>query len=177
MASKNSLTSKNFNQDREQGLRPGVVVCVISKEAKVLLGLKKEYAIWEFPQGGIEKDESLCDAIIREIEEELGSDFSESLFVPDEPLIAVDQVIFPKENIKDRILEVNGKKIPMTGKKYYFCVAAQVKDVAPAEGEYSDFKWVSFANGNKLVDTISQKGKKRVLKKALEVLKGGELII
>jgi 8-oxo-dGTP pyrophosphatase MutT (NUDIX family) len=177
MASKNSLDSKTFNQDRVEGLRPGVVVCVINKEAKVLLCLKLEYKIWEFPQGGIEKKENLEDAIAREIKEELGQEFFESLFIPEKPLVAIDQIIFPEGCTEGRMFEVDGKKIPMAGKKYYFCAVAQTGQAEPSDKEYSEFRWVTFDEGNELVETINQKGKKRILKKALEILKEGDLII
>jgi hypothetical protein len=91
-------------------------------------------------------------------------------------VIAIDQIIFPDGCTDGRMFEVGEKKVPMVGKKYYFCAVAQVSPVEPLVKEYSEFKWVSFDEGNELVETISQKGKKRVLKKALEILKEGELI-
>ena len=62
------MTQEEFNQDRSLGFRPGVVVCIINPESKVLLGLKKEHQVWEIPQGGIEtQDKTLAHAVKREI--------------------------------------------------------------------------------------------------------------
>lgn len=166
-----SLEKENFTQDRLAGLRPGVVVCVVNKEQKVLLGLKKKYQIWEMPQGGIKEQESLAETIKREIKEELGEEFLPALFIPDKPLVATDQVFFPEKNLQDKKLSVKGKEVPMTGKKYYFCLAARVKDIEPTKIEYEDFKWVSFEEGKLLVDKILQKGKKRILLNILGILK------
>lgn len=38
-------------------------------------GLKKDVNLWKLPQGGIEKDEDIKDAFLREMDEELGLDF------------------------------------------------------------------------------------------------------
>lgn len=167
----NSSEKENFTQDRLAGLRPGVVVCVVDKEQKVLLGLKKKYQIWEMPQGGIEEKETLIETIKREIKEELGEKFLPALFIPDKPLVAIDQVFFPEKNLQDKKLSVNGKEIPMVGKKYYFCLVARIKDIEPTKIEYEDFKWVSYEEGRALVDQILQKGKKRILSNILGVLK------
>lgn len=167
----NFSEKENFTQDRLAGLRPGVVVCVVNKEQKVLLGLKKKYQIWEMPQGGIEEQEALTETIKREVKEELGEEFLAALFIPDKPLVATDQVFFPEKNLADKKLSVNGKEIPMVGKKYYFCLAARIKDIEPTKIEYEDFKWVSYEEGKLLVDQIPQKGKKRILLNILGILK------
>lgn len=172
----NPSEKENFTQDRLAGLRPGVVVCVVNKEQKVLLGLKKKYQIWEMPQGGIEEQESLIETIKREVEEELGEEFLPALFIPDKPLVSTDQVFFPEKNLQDKKLSVNGKEVPMTGKKYYFCLVARIKDIEPAKIEYEDFKWVSYKEGKALVDQIPQKGKKRILLNILGILKENKFI-
>jgi 8-oxo-dGTP pyrophosphatase MutT (NUDIX family) len=167
---------EDFNQDRQAGLRPGVVICVINKELKILLGLKEEYQIWEIPQGGIGEDENLISALKREIAEELGESFLHSLFIPEKPLVATDKIVFPEQSLKGQTLKAGEQDILMVGKKYYICLVVQKENVEPDKIEYGDFRWVSFSEGMKIVETIPQKGKKRVLRKILEILKEGGLI-
>jgi putative (di)nucleoside polyphosphate hydrolase len=166
-----SPTNKDFQADRLEGLRPDVVLCAINKDYQVLLGLKAEHQIWEIPQGGIEEGEELIPALEREIKEELGESFLSCLFIPAEPLVAVDQILFPQNTLGGRVLGVGKKKVLMQGKKYYFCVAAKVKDSEPEKKEYADFKWVSFNEGMEIFNAIPQKGKKRILIKIFEILK------
>lgn len=167
---------ENFLQDRLNGLRPGVVVCIINRNSEVLFGLRKEHQIWEMPQGGIKKNEDLATAARAEAKEELGKEFSDALFIAENPLVAVDQVFFPKKNIQNKKLSVKGQEIPMVGKKYYFCVVGQPKDILPEKIEHSDFKWVSYEEGKRLVGQIQQKGKKRILDGILDILKENQFI-
>ena len=176
MAVKDFFGKEAFDQDRLAGLRPGVVVCVLNKEQKVLLGFNNKYQIWEMPQGGIEEQENLTETIKREIKEELGKEFLAALFIPDKPLVATDQVFFPEKNLENKKLFVNGKNVPMAGKKYYFCLMALIKDIEPAKIEYEDFKWASCEEGKALVDQILQKGKKRILLNILGILKENRFI-
>ncbi len=166
----------DFNQDRRAGLRPGVVICIINKELKILLGLKQEYQIWEIPQGGISEGEDLVSALKKEIAEELGERFLKSLFIPEKPLVATDKIVFPEQSLNGQTLKIGDREVPMLGKRYYICLVVRRENVEPEKIEYSDFKWVSFDEGRKIVESISQKGKKRVLKNIFEILKEGGLI-
>lgn len=166
----------DFNQDRQAGLRPGVVICIINKELKILLGLKQEYQIWEIPQGGISEGEDLVSALKKEVTEELGERFLNSLFIPEKPLVAIDKIVFPEQSLKGQTLKIGEREVPMLGKKYYVCLVVRRENIEPEKIEYSDFKWVSFDEGRKIIDAIPQKGKRRVLKKIFEILRDGGLI-
>jgi NADH pyrophosphatase NudC (nudix superfamily) len=170
------MDKKTFLSDRQEGLRPGVVVCVIDRDSKILLGKKEKYQIWELPQGGIAENENLESAIKREIIEELGNSFLPAIFVPEQPLVHIDQVIFPENTVKEKFLSAGEKSFPMLGKKYYFCLAAKTKDIEPEKFEYQDFKWVSYDEGIKLIEAIPQKGKKRILKTIFSILKENQFI-
>ncbi len=170
------MDKKTFLSDRREGLRPGVVVCIINKNFKILLGKKEKYQIWELPQGGIEENEDMESAIKREIEEELGKSFLPAIFVPDQPLLYIDQVIFPENTLKEKFLSASGKSFPMLGKKYYFCLAAKTKDLEPEKLEYQEFEWASYDDGIKLIEAIPQKGKKRILKNIFSILKENQFI-
>ncbi len=54
--------------------RPNVAIVVVNKEGLVLACRRSDqYKIWQFPQGGIEKDETEEEAMWRELKEELGT--------------------------------------------------------------------------------------------------------
>jgi putative (di)nucleoside polyphosphate hydrolase len=53
--------------------RPNVCILIFNKEKKLLLAERKgEQGVWQFPQGGVELDQSIESNVLREIEEELG---------------------------------------------------------------------------------------------------------
>ncbi len=53
--------------------RPNVCIMLFNKEKKLLLGERHSSpGIWQFPQGGVEFDQSIEMNVYREIEEELG---------------------------------------------------------------------------------------------------------
>lgn len=171
------MDKTNFDQDRSRGLRPGVVVCVINQNSQVLMGLKKEYAIWEIPQGGIEEqDKTLSHAVKRELGEELGQEFAQALFVPEKCLLGEDKIVFPREGLRGEKLKIGKKEVPMIGKKYYFCAVAQTEEKEPEKTEYSEFRWVSFDEGMEIIEKIPQKGKKRILNRIFEILKENKFI-
>ena len=59
--------------------RPNVAAIVLSSgypaETKLFIGLRSDMKdVWQFPQGGIDEDESPKDALFRELDEEIGTD-------------------------------------------------------------------------------------------------------
>jgi len=53
--------------------RPNVCILLFNKEKKLLLGERKNCpGVWQFPQGGVELDQSIEDNVLREVNEELG---------------------------------------------------------------------------------------------------------
>lgn len=55
-----------------EGYRPNVGIIVLNDEIQVLWAKRLGQAGWQFPQGGIKKDETAEEALFRELEEELG---------------------------------------------------------------------------------------------------------
>lgn len=55
------------------GFRPNVALVLQRPDGKVLIGERSDFSgSWQFPQGGVEKGETLLSALEREVEEELG---------------------------------------------------------------------------------------------------------
>lgn len=72
--------------------RVDVVYALILKEGKVLMVKNKKYNNWTLPGGGVEKEETLEQAAIREVWEETG------LTVEIGKLLAVNETFRQKEN-------------------------------------------------------------------------------
>jgi putative (di)nucleoside polyphosphate hydrolase len=64
---------------KDKPLRPCVGIMLISKDGRAFVGQRIDVfeEAWQMPQGGIDKDESPCDAAIRELHEEAGTDKAE----------------------------------------------------------------------------------------------------
>jgi putative (di)nucleoside polyphosphate hydrolase len=57
----------------ELPFRKNVSIIIFNSEKKLLLGERfNQPGIWQFPQGGVEGEDSLENSVVREIEEELG---------------------------------------------------------------------------------------------------------
>jgi putative (di)nucleoside polyphosphate hydrolase len=56
----------------EDGYRANVGIVLMHDDGRVFLGGRPGGRGWQFPQGGIRRDESVRDALYRELEEEIG---------------------------------------------------------------------------------------------------------
>ncbi len=163
---------EDLDLDRRSGLRPSVVGCFLNS-GKILFLYQKEYRLWQLPQGGVGNKEDLTAAFKREMSEELGSDFvQQTSFKPS--LFWHDKIEFPpdKQGLRD-IKTDSGEPVTMKGKKYYFLYATSSSPdlhLLPS-GEYSEFRWVTFAEASDLILSSGQGGKQRITTAALEALK------
>jgi putative (di)nucleoside polyphosphate hydrolase len=65
--------------------RDGVVAIFVNDEGKILLCERNDHiGAWQFPQGGLDGDESAEEALFREVKEELGNNKCEILKVGEE---------------------------------------------------------------------------------------------
>ena len=56
----------------KEGYRPNVAMVVLNSKNKVLICRRTNTKTWQFPQGGVDKDENLEKAMYRELLEEVG---------------------------------------------------------------------------------------------------------
>lgn len=56
----------------DDGYRPNIGIVLMNRVGKVLWARRTSRDGWQFPQGGIKRDESLDDALFRELYEEVG---------------------------------------------------------------------------------------------------------
>jgi putative (di)nucleoside polyphosphate hydrolase len=151
-----------IDQIRSKGFRPQIVGCFLN-EKKILFLYKREYDLWQLPQGGIDNGEDLEVAYLREMTEEIGGGFINSC-AKEILLFYADKIEFPSQTQDSRELKNDaGQAIFMKGKKYFFVrVDATKRDVDIANSEFDDFQWLSFEDGLILSDKIYQVGKKRI---------------
>ena len=57
---------------RKDVYRPNVAIIILNKSAKLLWCQRKDHSGWQFPQGGIDKNESPEETAVRECKEETG---------------------------------------------------------------------------------------------------------
>ena len=58
----------------ELPFRPNVCMLVLNAEQRIFLGERfNEPGVWQFPQGGVEEQQSLEENVLRELQEELGA--------------------------------------------------------------------------------------------------------
>ena len=146
--------------------RPNVAAIVLSSgypaETKLFIGLRSDMKdVWQFPQGGIDEDESPKDALFRELDEEIGTDNIEIVSeYPD-----WEYYDFPDSVAKNKKLyNYDGQK-----QRYYL---VRVKndseiDIKTEHPEFSEYKFVKFEN---VFDYISH-FKKPIYKKVLAYFK------
>ena len=56
----------------EKGFRAGVVVIIVNDKKEIFLARRIKQDAWQFPQGGLLKDETVKQAMYRELHEETG---------------------------------------------------------------------------------------------------------
>jgi len=124
----------------EKKYRPNVAAIILSSkypfECKIFLANRNDYKedIWQFPQGGINKNETPKEALFRELKEEIGTDEVEIIAEYPEWL----SYDFPTNSM--------GKKYPYDGQRQkYFLVklkkGAKI-NLQTKEPEFKDFKFV-----------------------------------
>lgn len=61
-----------MNIKDRKGYRPNVAMIVINNDNKVLICRRRNTQTWQFPQGGIDPNENIQEAMYRELHEEVG---------------------------------------------------------------------------------------------------------
>lgn len=164
------ISLSDLDKIRKQGFRPVVVGCFVD-DGKVLFLYQKKHDLWQLPQGGIDNRESVEQAMRREMNEELGEEFTKSM--GEIEIIGEDQIVFPAATQGSRDLQTDdGDGVYMKGKKYFFVlVKTDQEGLDMHKSEFDDYKWLAYSEAMILCDQIYQKGKKRITLKALCVLK------
>ncbi len=168
---------EQLDKYRQEGFRPGVVMCLISNK-KILMVYKKDYKLWQIPQGGINNKEEANKTLPRVAQEEMGEDFADKIDYGLAQYVDLDQMEFkPGRHQIAALIDDRGKEITMLGKVYFF-VALQCEDekLDITQSQFDQHYWMSFREAYFLAERIYQRGKRRITMKILNTLFSLELI-
>ena len=146
------------------GYRPNVGIIIINDEKKVLLAKRLNENAWQFPQGGINGNESTEDAMYRELKEEVGLNHNHILVI--EKTKGWLRYDVPRNWIRN-----NSQQKYKGQKQVWFLLKFVGEDTDiflrnTTKPEFDDWKWVSYwAPLKEVIDF-----KKGVYKKALSEL-------
>ncbi len=123
----------------EKNYRKNVAAVILSSEypynCKILVALRNDMDVWQFPQGGIDTGESPKEALFRELKEELGTNEFEIIAEYPEWL----SYEFPSEAVK--------KKYNFDGQtQRYFLVKIKDNNLINLDTEEPEFKEYLFVN-------------------------------
>ena len=119
--------------------RPCVGIMVFNKDGKVFVGKRIDQTVegWQMPQGGIDKGESPKQAVLRELQEEVGTDKAEIIAVME------DWVTY---DLPEHLIGVafHGKYRGQKQKWFALRFTGEDGDIdlTSHEPEFSAFKWV-----------------------------------
>lgn len=165
-----AISKEKLDEIRQSGFRPGIVGCFIYNK-RVLMVYSHEFRLWQLPQGGIDNNETIREAIVRELTEELG-EFVTKQCEEEYTLFGENKVEFPKKNHGNRPLQTDGgEELMMKGKKYFFIkIDAKNPDIRLKKTEFDDYYWLNYKDAKKFSATIYQRGKQRITNFALDRL-------
>lgn len=162
---------EQLDKVRKEGFRPSVIACLIN-DKRILLVFKKEYKLWQLPQGGIGNNEDPDVSLDRELKEELGTDFSAEIDFSNVKYVGEDKMEFkPGRHNVDVLKDDSGKEVEMLGKLYYFAVLDCKRDKLDiSKTSYDQYFWMNYQEARFLADKIYQRGKRRITLMILDEL-------
>jgi len=121
----------------------------------LILKRKLHWKGWEFPKGGLEKNESILNTIKREIKEETGL----------ESLKIKNFRIYGKYNYKKKYPDKPG----FIGQSYsLYSTEVKKQEVKIDQREHSSYKWIEFKNAVKKLTWVNQKKSLKIVNNWLQ---------
>lgn len=148
----------------EKGYRQNVGIIILNSENKVFWGRRIGQKSWQFPQGGIDENETLEDAMFRELREETG-------LLPEHVEIIASTQNWLAYDLPKRYRRKNTTPLCIGQKQKWFLLRLVVSDThidlnSSEKAEFDDFQWVSYWSPIKKVIYF----KRHVYRVALEEL-------
>ena len=145
--------------------RKGVGIFLLNKENKLWVGKRIDFKsnFWQMPQGGIDKNETPRQAMVRELGEEVG--ITKNFKIIDETKKWLDYQL-PNE-LKQRVW--NGRFVGQK-QKWFLCKFLGMDneiDLGTHKPEFCEWKWIKPTDAIKLVVPF----KKKMYENILEVFK------
>jgi len=127
----------------EQGFRPNVGIVISNKEGRVLWGRRvKGRDSWQFPQGGIDADESAEEAMFRELREEVG-------LLPEHVTVLAQTKGWHKYRLPAKYVRKHESPMCIGQKQKWFLLRLEAGDDAVRldlddTPEFDHWRWVSY---------------------------------
>lgn len=126
----------------EKGYRLNVGMIIINKENKVFWGRRVGQKSWQFPQGGINENESLTDAMLRELQEETG-------LKPEHIEIVTQTNDWLLYDLPKRYRRHNTLPLCVGQKQHWFLLRLLAEDDnidlnANSKAEFDAYRWVDY---------------------------------
>ena len=140
---KNGTESGKARVIDEQGFRPNVGIVISNKEGRVLWGRRvKGRDSWQFPQGGIDADESAEEAMFRELREEVG-------LLPEHVTVLAQTKGWHKYRLPAKYVRKHESPVCIGQKQKWFLLQLNSDDSAihfdtGTKAEFDGFEWVSW---------------------------------
>lgn len=125
-----------------QGYRPNVGIILTNREGKLLLARRLGQHAWQFPQGGIQRNESAEQALFRELFEEVG-------LQPTDVAIIASTRDWLRYRLPKRYIRHGKKPLCIGQKQRWFLLRLLSEDSqvcldASDHPEFDDWRWVSY---------------------------------
>jgi putative (di)nucleoside polyphosphate hydrolase len=151
-----------------QGFRANVGIILMNEDGRVFYGKRLGMAAWQFPQGGIEKDETTEEAMYRELQEETGLRSKH-----------VDVIGSTRSWLRYRLpkkhIRQNQKPVCIGQKQIWFLLLLvgseeDVKlDWSPGAQEFEEWRWVDYWEPIQSVVPFKRSVYKQALQELAEV--------
>lgn len=147
-----------------QGFRANVGIVLLNQRGQVFWGRRIGMSAWQFPQGGINPDESIEQAMFRELREEVG------LFPTDVEIIGCTRH-WLRYRLPKRYIRYDQQPLCIGQKQRWFVLrltaAEENVDLATAaEPEFDQWRWIEYWDSLNQVVAF----KRSVYEKALQEL-------
>lgn len=125
-----------------QGYRPNVGIILTNQEGKVLLARRLGQNAWQFPQGGIQRNESAEQALYRELYEEVG-------LQPEDVELLGSTRGWLRYRLPKRYIRYGKKPLCIGQKQRWFMLKLLAEDSrvcldACDHPEFDEWRWVSY---------------------------------
>lgn len=152
----------------EQGYRPNVGIIVHNDNGRLLWARRVGGNAWQFPQGGIKKNETPIDALYRELEEELG-------LLPSHVELVGQTRDWLRYRIPSRYIRRKSKPLCIGQKQRWFLLRLvggeeDVQVAATTNPEFDRWEWVNYRRPSREVIFFKRGVYRRALRELIPLI-------
>ena len=152
-----------------EGYRPNVGIIICNKLGKLLWAKRIGQTGWQFPQGGIKAEESLEQALYRELDEEVG-------LAADDVQIVHQTTDWLHYQLPKNYIRYNKDPLCIGQKQKWFLLGLEAEESRIAlsssgQPEFDDWRWVNYWYPVEQVVDFKRDVYKRALQELIDPLK------